>query len=811
MQDNPYSIYVNKRPLRVAFLVEDKPESLSLINDILAYNRERWGGRYNPIIFTDGQTLTEDWWTLLETIDPDIVKSFVTLSDDLITNIERRIAPYLIQGPNLRDEEKEHRRIDLGDNGLSFLPTLPMIRMASESFSDPILVLFDANKAIDLSIKRFVEWNFGEYSRPIHAVNRALTGVRTQPFQITDATSLTEPLTELSTYRAYTYPIQLCAVPKEALPSTDRSQFCETFQVVIGDAPIDVVYFWNLAATVPEWKRTRLNQVWLPISIATNPQLRDALIAWLQRVGDPTGSYDGGIRFVSLSLSQERLNQIVEPITSKLRISRYVSALQTIEPPHLNEFPPWPIGLEKMDHYRATNARESLTLNEPDIPKGAHGRERWMADLYIEFRSKHHLGMMGRHLWWQLPRLNGLAFQMFGGPSRILRNRYPSRAVMRENPRLNITLFDDTNILTGLVVEGLQNRSCFDASNEKRKKLFAGRLPYDEAWPSDKGRYLSGLLKLFGGLDSAHHIFKNHYWRRMFNLLSGRTAHTDAQRLEIVDNTLRKHIRSNGIQFYENDKAITWLTKLVLRVARSLPAPSRELDFETFRKQARQEIDDFNTSRPDRESWVYSEEDLLNALAGLTERGILLMGIQAKCSSCGYRAWHHINDTKQILQCGGCNAEFPMPPESPWHYRLNSLVRAAYADHGLLPVVLLLNELFLFEGRSALLFAPCLDLFDRNEKGPVGDVDIAAILDGQFIIGEVKQSRDLFDQATFSKMEQIARRLLPDILLFASMDGKPNTLITREISRLSEALKPLGISVRWHSLSTSIFEPSPTL
>ena len=44
---SPYSIYVKKRPLRVAFLVEDKPESMTIINAILAHNRDRWGGRYN--------------------------------------------------------------------------------------------------------------------------------------------------------------------------------------------------------------------------------------------------------------------------------------------------------------------------------------------------------------------------------------------------------------------------------------------------------------------------------------------------------------------------------------------------------------------------------------------------------------------------------------------------------------------------------------------------------------------------------------------------------------------------------------------
>ena len=113
------------------------------------------------------------------------------------------------------------------------------------------------------------------------------------------------------------------------------------------------------------------------------------------------------------------------------------------------------------------------------------------------------------------------------------------------------------------------------------------------------------------------------------------------------------------------------------------------------------------------------------------------------------------------------------------------------------------------DARSAFLFAPCLDLFENDDKGPVGDLDIAVILDGQSVIGEVKQSRNLFDEATFAKMEGIARRLLPDILLFASMDREPTVVITTEIARLSEVLRPLSIAVQWYPLHEYKFDASP--
>src|SRR6266511_4558661 len=160
MLTTPYSIYVNKRPLRVAFLIEDKPESIAIIDAVFKYNRDRWGGRYNPIVLTNGQTLTDAWWSFLEAVDPDVVKSFVTLSDDLLGDIERRISPYLIQPHDPQETEDGHWYIHLNDDGLSLLPTAQSVRMASWSFGESSLVLFETDRSeTEPLIKRFVEFS----------------------------------------------------------------------------------------------------------------------------------------------------------------------------------------------------------------------------------------------------------------------------------------------------------------------------------------------------------------------------------------------------------------------------------------------------------------------------------------------------------------------------------------------------------------------------------------------------------------------------------------------------------------------------
>jgi hypothetical protein len=55
-------------------------------------------------------------------------------------------------------------------------------------------------------------------------------------------------------------------------------------------------------------------------------------------------NYQHDIRFVSLSLSQERLEQVVEPLTRELQVFRNVDALQEIEPPKISEGLPGPPG-----------------------------------------------------------------------------------------------------------------------------------------------------------------------------------------------------------------------------------------------------------------------------------------------------------------------------------------------------------------------------------------------------------------------------------------------------------------------------------
>jgi len=85
----PYSIYVGHRPFRVAFLINPEGDQ-AWIDRIFEYNRGKWGGRFNPIIFTDGNKIEDNWWKFLRDYDPDIIYSTLQLSDGLQKKIHER-------------------------------------------------------------------------------------------------------------------------------------------------------------------------------------------------------------------------------------------------------------------------------------------------------------------------------------------------------------------------------------------------------------------------------------------------------------------------------------------------------------------------------------------------------------------------------------------------------------------------------------------------------------------------------------------------------------------------------------------------
>ena len=902
MFTRPYSIYIDKRPMRIAFLVNPESTSLEEIDQIIDYNRSLWGGRFNPIILTDGQSIHDKWWQFLRDIDPDVIKPLLHLDAELIEKIENFLSPLVIeqfredQQPTLSTQINTRNAPAGIDINLLNFPALWTLH------GKPTLGIFDLDEMDDDIGKRFVLRNFGTYeltntrlhiggtfsvphlfegtlergdvpsevhegfkkagvplSKEVFSKKSALragdwaiidkenkqiqyvrplnNGLSIQPqtrsfgnefseinkkvWLITDRKSLVATLLEFVHTPDIVFRDQICALPNTER-EVEENSWTDYFDVVVGDQLEDIVYFWNSPLAVGRFKRQFINQMWLPKTLATDQGMEEALYAWFHRITQFHGNDRVILRFVSFSTEKQKLEDIATRFREKFHAHNLAARTEAIcfEEPQIPNFSAdssffGHIG-DGMDIHRAQGNEEILELAEPRGIAPRDGDGHWMADFYIEFvpdgySDPEEIGMTaGRTLFWQLPNRNYLARYMFDKLSRIRRNGFPSVMMQMEENVLRLKLTDADSVVTSLFCS-----DNYPWHESDPRTQFAAR-PYYSTRKSDKGKYLHGVLELFGNLAFACKVPRNAYWRSIFDAFS-KNINAEQHAQESIANSLRKLIVQSE-PLVDNPDAIESLSKIVVNELKKLDAKQREFPFDKFMKAAQYwkekewasmlvnilpshkkdeiEMDDFGFRR----------EDVENKLAQLTQRNIIQIGVKPRCPTCGMIHWYHVDDIGQHLTCQGCRFQFPLQPELDWHYRLNGLIQAAHALHGITPEVLVLGQLF-DESRTSFFFSPNLDLFvapqdtssQRLER--VAEVDIACIQDGKFIIGEVKQSMDLFKPKDFDIMAEIAKRAKPDVVLFSCM-GSPQLKksILKHIDRIEAELRPLGIEVTWYEL-----------
>ena len=894
--------------MRIAFLVDPSQNSIEKVDQIIGYNRCLWGGRYNPIILTDGNTIETKWWEFLRDVDPDIIKPLIPLGSELIEKFEHFLSPLQIE------DYKEDEQSSLG----TFVNTRispASIDMNSLNFAnlggwygDPDVAAFNLEEMDDDIGNIFLLRNFGTYqptntrhhmgsrfSIPISLEDTLSRGevppdihdgfkennipfsneafckasvqrpgnwvlidkenkqrhyvqkmnskllifpetlsfstefdeVEKEVFLLTDRDSLSDVLFELARSQKIVYQDQICAFPNSEREL--QKTWIDRFEIIVGDTLQDIVHFWNRPWLISRWKRKSINQLWIPTTLATDLCMEDALCAWISKYSWWERQNSKAVHFVSFSIEEEALENIASRFREKLRLSTSVKCYEEPQIPDLfSEDPllflrenPLSSRDSSIEVHRAQGNKDIFELTEPDGLAQRDMDGHWMADFYIEFTKdmyENHDQIIRSVGWdsffWKIPNRNHLTYHMFDRFSRVRQNGFPSVMMKRSEKVLRFTLENPESTVASLFYR--DNRFVYVDSDPRVQLMITS---YSYADVSDKGKYLQGVLKLFGNLTFAYEIFRNPYWRSMFDLLSKNTrAEQDAQ--VSVTNKIRKLIDRSESLTSNNQRAIEALAAQIVNIAKNLTIKQKEAPFKTFTAEAERWRDTFiesvtstgNYSERDLMGFGFRPEDVEERLSQLTEKDIIQIGVNLQCSHCGTTTWSHVDDIGQQLTCQGCRRSFPLHPQLTWQYRLNSLVHAAYVLHGITPVILVLGQLFR-NSRDSFLFSPNLNLLTRSKTRPeddslekleqVAEVDIACIQDGKFIIGEVKQSMRLFRKKDFDDMAEIAKRVKPNTVLFSCIDSQhPTRSITDHIERIKNELCPLKIDVVWYELES---------
>lgn len=813
MEIEPYSIYIYHRPFRIAFLIN--PEwGISWVDQIIAYNREKWGGRFNPIIFTDGTTISGDWWKFLRGYDPDVICSIVPLSEELRKKIHVFLSPLRLEEVN-----PQYTHISIDDFPISIFPTGKNVsRIGIPHFDDKNnLILFEVDDTTPEIIKTFLDRNFGLLEKGqmmTYKLKKALETCQIKKYKVTDENSLNEALLDLGEWHTRAvFPSQICALPN-SMKEAARAYNNEKFEIIVGDTVDEVVHFWNRTLEMGTWLRTYFTQLWLPKELADNETLRPGLGKFIYRFVGSTGNDHGrGAHFVTFSLTEDQIQAIANGFDRLIWHPRRATRFTQHSMPDYKSHGSYFFLHQGLDFHRAHSNKEYLVLDEPDVEEGVMGGEHWFTDLYIQYRPERFKNIIGKDYWWQLPKRNSILrdLHFFNKPARINEHGMFSVLMSRrtsirpDDSTLIIKIPDDRSIFHALFCgEGF---NCIERGDRER---FLSR-PFYHLQRSDKGMYLSGVLGLFPDLLSAHHLFEERYWRDVFERMSNQNPEKDKNIQQELLNKLTKKINS-GMDLKNSDKAKEWLAHNVVNIAKKYSKEEIDLDYATLRDLAKQETDEYN-KKPSGHTIEFSEDDFKEELSELVNLGIFLLGVKPRCHRCGYRIWYQVDDVRQKIKCRGCGYEFSLPSEPKWFYRLNSLIRAAVSLHGTVPLLITLGQI-MEDARSSAMFMPSIELLKKEAgetKKPTiyGEVDLVCIKDGQFVIGEIKQSGGLFDADGFKRMSDVAKLVRPDVIFFSSMDKEPSMFVKENIENLKAELAHLEISVEWYPIHYWAFDARP--
>lgn len=804
MTKDSYSVYVDKRPTKQLYVFNKTKVKIEDVDQIITYNSRKWAGRFNYVLIANSNKLSEEQWGFLKIYDPDFVKLCIHASRETLLDFDRKITP--LQATS--GYRGNHFIPNQEQEGLSIIPTPENIHRVSGAWREEVyIVLFDVSECDDNLVKEFVQRNFGTLD--LANINNKLLieyPYKTE-LKVNDKGSLITALSSLNDHRSYVFPLQLCSLDDNISQIIDRNHD-QDFYFFVGNTVHDLIDYWNNPINLPQWLRTYCRQLWLPNEYAVDPEMVECLKEFIsRRITVTSGSGHSRLIIKSRSVENAELERIVSGFSKGLyhRVEADFNDIQEV--PQLQDFFSFDRLKHGMDHIRSSGKEERISIVAPDINEGVMGGEVWMNDLYVEFPETK-VVYSNLDSWLQLPRNNSVAHTVVKKtPSRINKDGLPSVLTSRTNrftrdtQTIYLSIPKRWNIFASIILNVHKHFFTNDLRSKHAKHYELS------IKPSRDGRNLNGLLDLFGDLDTLYQVFEERHWREFFELLANVSRKKEVNKLKTIENKLKKKIPSVNPKTFPTDALVDWLATIIMNTAQEysavLPKTASIIDLEQIARSAVNEVNERNPGS----DFEYSRDDVISALNYLTEMGVIMVGYDLKCPSCLYKEWRSLEDTSQFIVCRGCGYEYSFSLEQSFRYKLNTMLEAGVRTKGLVPVVLALGVLY-FEARNYFEFLPPVDIYRKDRR--VTDLDICCIVDGKFIIGEVKANQKLLAPSDIDKILFVAKKIRPDTVVFSTMDRQADlTKNTKEkVDKVRAELEPLGIEVKWLSFGESVYQYS---
>ena len=820
-----------------------------MFDAIFADCYSRWGGRFNLLIPCENGAVRSSYLPWLEAYDPDIIYSYVDLTEAAIAALHEQLSPSFLVRHEFYNAERDKR---------TFTPKLPMPGLSSLSVcmvaahSSPFtgrrqVQLVDAHPSYPDS--QFLQDNFGFYERSMHAWPMGLDmaeyarTISLTPQKVMDdprlhpkpngeaITDEKEYLARIAKQRDLFGLAQLSAWICPRLELHDR-QWGSALNLVVGNTFVDRLTFWNARSHIPVWLDHDLVALNVTKQDLDQPEFFTALAEIIKtRTNVTSGS--GGQAYVTLrssSLPVAELTALVERFkaanTWKIFSAQAIEGIDHCVPTdkilqHATRHAERGLPFRTPDWHEITYTGESLRpptilprhLREVSPLPAAARQGLWAQDIDIE-RSNDYSRYSNVTHRWRLPRRLRVTdafsrgYQLpSNGPLCMPRVTFERTlgyftAVDGELPVIQLPT-DETLFRVALCAPG--SPWPFIRANDKPKPP----ITY-EIRPSDKGQYLMALLNRSGGLNRAEEIFLRQFWKEQFERFGGTPTSTE-QRLDLVTRTLKKRLKTGAIET-EGD----WdrLAKLVLAEARAIRLSHRylrydflEAEFEKYRNA----FWEHNQPGAPRDEWDEDEKRSLPAsIQYLCEQEILHQGHEWRCRNCANNNWVSIDNLKRSMECEVCGASQPAPVADVWRFKLDNFILEGLREHGLLACLWCLANLS-SQAHASFYFCESHQLFydekSFNDRRANAEIDLITVSDGVARVCEAKTSSGNID---VDKLAAVALRIRPDIATLAVMEPA-SAALSATFARLTQALAGSGIKPELLTLHPGDIDDGPHL
>ncbi len=839
------------RPVRLAFffdLADDAADkSHSILDEIFRYSFSIWGGRFSLLIPCENGIPLPQFIPWLKAFDPDVIYSYVNLSDELQNKIHEDLYPSFLQfhGEAGNGQYNDYRP---EPNISSLVVTTLLPILCSPGLLDNKRGLNIINLAGRLSADRFLTDSFGLPSGLVESAMRRMfadSGAMLTAIDIEDAktksyyipkdegtvTGAIELLTAMSTNNRIQGVNQLSAFHAPRL-NLNSSRWTSGFNIVVGDTVSDRVLYWNSRSLMSPYRDGTDVDLCIPRAKFEDPLFVAALKQFLNKRNQVNGDSGGPHRaiFRSISVSKIELAKIAEIFKKNQSWigyeSEHLASVIDCIPDAATLERKYFVGLSNNYFSSANMWKESISTGtelrisvaQPDHLRHAPASladphsGAWAVDLDIE-RTIDNSDDIGDKSRWRFPRRLRVtqafikAYQIkqphgqFVEPRITAAGRISIYSVANVSPPKIHIPTDHHAIVTGLVRgrDWHPFERFTDTSSNAQICYRAER--------SGAGRYFWGVYQLFGDLNVARSFFLHEFWRKQLEYLGATDQRTDV-RQDLIKTQLLRRIGGRVVDL-SNDAQLSDLSDLVMQESDSVRTKIRSLkwtDLVADHISLGKKYDELHPSLFE-ENEVDESVRRLKSLQGVVKNlckiGVLHQGYEIKCSKCLYKNWFGIEDLKRELACSVCKHIQLAPVSNPWQFRLNGFLHQALQRYGIGPLFWVLGRFqqrnidsFWFEGPLDIYFDKTSSEANKVET----DIDLTIINGGKVHMCEVKQSERAFQNP--EKLADVMTRLRPDVAIIAVMENKTSSLEAK-FEIFTSKLKDTGIKPRLITLDAS--------